>query len=167
MTGSSSCFWAMARSFFASSLGQREAADGLALGDAGKPALLLGVTAGEQQGLGGQVDRRGEWGGGEAPAELLGDDAQLEVTEAGAAVGLGDRGAHPAHLAHSAPELRVVRFGPLEDAADAGGGRVLGEELPRLLAQGLLVGREVEVHGGRIIRHPRAGRQPGRRGPHA
>ena len=53
----------------------------------------------------GQVDRGGERRGGEAPAQLLRDHAELEVAEAGAAVGLGDGGAHPAHLAHALPEL--------------------------------------------------------------
>ncbi len=86
-------------------LGQREAADRLALRDAREPALLLRVAARDAQRLGGQVDRGGERGGGEAPAQLLRDHAELEVAEAGAAVGLGDGGAHPAHLAHALPEL--------------------------------------------------------------
>ncbi len=83
--------------------------------------------------------------------ELLRDHAELEVAEAGAAVGLGDGGAHPAHLAHALPELDVVGRGAFQDAADAGRGRVLAEELARLLPERFLVGREIEVHGARII----------------
>src|SRR4029453_15692608 len=62
-------------------LGHRKAADGRALGDPRQPALLLRVTAREEQRLAGEVDRRGERGGREASAQLLGQDAQLEVPE--------------------------------------------------------------------------------------
>ena len=63
-------------------LGEREAADGLAQRQAREPPLLLLRGAGEQQRLGGQVDRRRERRGGEAAPQLLGDHAQLEIAEA-------------------------------------------------------------------------------------
>src|SRR5262249_25711682 len=81
-------------------------------------------------------------------AELLGEHAELEVAEPGTAVRLGDGRARPAHLGHALPELGVVGRVGVEDAADAGGGRLLGQELSRRVAQRLLVRREVEVHRG-------------------
>ena len=95
-------------------------ADRLALREPRQPALLLLFAARQQQRLGGQIDRRRERRRREAAAELLGDHAQLEIAEAGAAVFLGNGRAEPAHLGHAAPERLVVGRVGLEDAAHLG-----------------------------------------------
>src|SRR5438094_966692 len=82
----------------------------------GQPALLLGLAAREEQGLRGEIDRGGERRGGETAAQLLGDDAQLEIAEARATMRFRDGRADPAHLAHAPPQLGVIGRGALEDS---------------------------------------------------
>jgi hypothetical protein len=127
-------------------LGQGQTADRFTQGEARQPPLLLLGAPREQQRLGGEIDGRREWRGGEASPQLLGEHAQLEIPEAGAAVRLGDGGAGPGELGHAAPEVAVERLVGLEDAPDPRGGRAVGQELARLIAQGLLLVREGEVH---------------------
>ncbi len=129
------------------SLGEGEAADRLAGGDPGQPVALLRVGSSQEQCLDGEVDGRGEGSRRNAAPELLGEHAELEVAESRPPVALGDRGAGPPHLRHAMPELGIIGRIAVEDAADPGGRGMLGEELPRLVAQRFLIRREVEIHG--------------------
>jgi hypothetical protein len=66
-------------------LGEREAADRPARGQLRQPGLLLRFRAGREQKLGRQEHRRRERHRREGASELLGDDAELQISEPEAA----------------------------------------------------------------------------------
>ncbi len=60
---------------------------------------------------------------------------------------LGDRDAEETHLGEALPQLLVVRRLAVEHDAHRLGRAFLSEEFARLIAELLLVVREIEVHG--------------------
>ena len=126
--------------------GQGQRADRLAATPARQPRLLLRLAAAGDDGLGGEVDRGRERHRRQRAAELLGQHAESEMAEAGAAVLLGDRRAGPAHGGDLLPQRLVVGLRPLQDLAHRRRRTALAQEFPRLLPQRLQVVAEIEVH---------------------
>ena len=129
-------------------LGMSERPYRLAGGEPGEPLGLLGVRAGCEQELGGQEDRGGEGHRRQGAAQLLGDQAQLQVGEAKAAVFLGDDDAEEPHVGEALPQGLVVGLRALEDRPHGGGRALVRKVAPRLGAQGLLIVGEFKVHFG-------------------
>jgi len=152
-----------ARTRIAGALGEREAADAAACGDAGQPGAALGFAAVAHQRIGRQAYRGREGHRCQHPADLLGQHAQGLGAHVCATVFLGQRGAEPAHVGHALPQAAIVGVGAIEDAAHRGRRAAIGEKAPRLLAQQLQVIGEIEVHESRSAAcRPLVGQPAGR-----
>ena len=124
----------------------RERPDGLAAGDLRQRVLLLLVGAALEQRQHAADLRRDERARHERPPELLDQDDQVEVPEAGAAVLLGDEQALPALLRHLLPELRRVALLVVFHLADKRLGALLLQEVARRVLQQFLLFRQSQVH---------------------
>ena len=87
--------------------------------------------------------------GTQRTAELLEHDRGVDHPHAGAAVLLGHQQADRADVAQAGPHVVVaeVRRVVFVRVAHVGDRRLVGEEAQHRLAQHLLVGTELEVHG--------------------
>ncbi len=130
----------------AGTFSQRQRADRLAGGQLRQPGLLLRLAAGGDDGLAGEIDRGGERHRRQRRAQLLGQHAQAQMAEAGAAVLFGDRRADPAHGGDLLPQRLVVGLGPFQNAPHGCRRTALAQEFAGLLAQLFQVVAEVEVH---------------------
>jgi hypothetical protein len=143
---------------FACGFCKGKGSDHFARRQARQPALLLLLAAGTQDCLGRQVHRARERNRRDGATDLLGDQHQLEVAEAGAAMGLGDHRAEPTHFCDALPERRVgTRSGRLEHLAADVEACVLRQVVARALLDELLVLGEFEIHAGglRLTRESR------------
>ncbi len=111
-----------------------------------QPGLLLPFRPEQHDRLGRQIHRRRERNRRDGTAEFLRQHADRQAPQADAAIRLGDRGAGPAHLGDSAPQIRGIGFGRVQDAAWHGGRATVGQEAPRLVAQLKQLVGEFEVH---------------------
>ena len=91
------------------------------------------------------VDGGGEGNGRENAAEFFRDDAEFELPGARAAVLFGDGDADQPEVCQSLPERLVVIAAVLEHGAGTLRTMFL-EKSSRLIAQLLLLRREVEIH---------------------
>ncbi len=95
-------------------------------------------------------DGRQEGPGREHPAELLDDDRELHRAHPEPAGALGDGQRRPPELDHLAPE-GVGRRSLLDDLAHQADGALTGEHGADAVAQLVLLGCELQVHGDRAL----------------
>ena len=126
-------------------LGDCVGVDGGPAGDAGEVLRLLGVVTGDDEpgGAGGVGD---EGTGNERPPELLDEDAEVQVAEAGAAVLLGNHEALPAELGHLLPEVRAVAGLVFFHGPHVFFGALVLEEVARRVADQVLLFAEAQIH---------------------
>ena len=98
-----------------------------------QPGRLLRRAAVDQQRLGREIDRRRKGHRRHRASEFLGQHADREPTQPGAAVFLGDRRAGPAHLGHRAATApgRTARRSPGCGAVPPSGSARSGSAAPR------------------------------------
>ena len=106
--------------------------------------LLLAPRLGERDAC--EHDGREERTGHRDTPHLLEDDDEVDHVEAGAARGLGEDEAHPSEVGHLPPHLPGVPDVVVHHAPDVRHRTFLGEEVPRRLAQHLLLFAEAEIH---------------------
>ena len=80
-------------------------------------------------------------------AHLLGENRHLDEPETETPPILGQVDGEPPLRRHLPPQIGVVATVGVEELADPLTGRTRVEQLARGVAQGVLVGREIEVHG--------------------
>ena len=130
----------------ARTLRHREGADQFASRQLGQVVLLLSLGTGQQQRLGGDIDRRGEGDRCQRPADLLGDDAEFEMAEPQTAELLGNGGRGPAHRSDLVPQIAVERLIRFENLAHITQCAAVGQKLVGLLLEQLLVVGKFEIH---------------------
>jgi hypothetical protein len=135
------------RRWISRALEQRQRTDGFAGSDLRQPFLFLCIRARQQQRFGGEVDGRRERHRRQRAADFLRDHAKLEMAGTRAAELFGNRDTEKTHLGEALPQFLVVGRLAVEHHAHRFRRAPLGEILPRLIAELLLVVGEIEVHG--------------------
>src|SRR5204863_9548247 len=134
---------------------ERDRRDTLARRQRRQQTLTLRQRAGLAQGDRPEHGAREERPGHERLAALLEDDGHVEERAALAAEVRGDEDAEPSELGERAPAGGIVRVRRLHRGARNRGRILRREELPRRVAQHLLLWGEAEVHAS-----PRGGVAP-------
>jgi hypothetical protein len=123
-------------------------ADDFAGDDLGQISRLLRIAASQQHAFGKEIDAGGKGRRRHRAAQFFGDAAEFEIAKAQPAMLFGNGSAGPALLddrcAHSSASWPLE---PSSISLRTRSGRAFGgEELARLVLQGLLFVREIEIH---------------------
>jgi hypothetical protein len=151
--------------------GQGEGPEGLAGDHRSEPALvLLGIPPRHDRVLGQDVDRQGHGGRHVGRPELLHHERPAQIAEAGAADGLGQRGAGQAEVRHTRKNRAVEALG-LVPFRGTRGDLATGELTGRVTKEAFFLGKRPaqvwssdQPRGPLVARRSRGGRGTPARG---
>ena len=131
----------------AGAFGRGKTADHLARGDLRQDFGFLLLAAEEHDGFGEEPDRRRKGDRRRYAPELLGDDAELQMTEPEAAETLRDRRSQPTLFDDRPPELRIIGLAVVVQNFAHAGARAIGlEKFAHLDPEEFLVVRKIKIH---------------------